>query len=244
VDTPDRSDGNAIVWTTGGRVVEMMYGTIEGKGWADCGLYRRSSTDRGDTWSGAAPWREQWGWLVRAAPLPVDDGAWLLPAYDERAWEGLVLRSEDGSSWSQPSRLSAASGVIQPALAQLPSGEIVAVLRPGGRGGPVQRAHSLDGGRSWSACEPIDQLNPNSGLDLASLPDGRLLLANNPSRTGRSPLTLSVSEDRGLTWRQVATVRDGEGEWSYPQLRADSHGVVHLVYTARRRAIGYCRLSL
>ena len=84
--------------------------------------------------------------------------------------------------------------------------------------------------------------NPDSGIDAVSLRDGRALLAYNPSREARTPLCLALSRD-GLSWRNVVTIEDGIGEYSYPALIQGRDGVLHLTYTWNRRRIRYVRLS-
>ena len=84
--------------------------------------------------------------------------------------------------------------------------------------------------------------NPDSGIDAVSLPDGRALLAYNPSRKSRTPLCLAVSND-GLSWRNVLVLEDGVGEYSYPALVQGRDGSLHLTYTWNRRRIRYVRLS-
>ena len=54
-------------------------------------------------------------------------------------------------------------------------------------------------------------------MDLATLPDGTLLLALNDNATARSPLSLASSRDGGATWRHVAVLeQDDAGNFHYP----------------------------
>ena len=129
-------------------------------------------------------------------------------------------------------------------------------------GARIFRSDSVDDGRTWTAAEPTDLENNNSGrvdslmlvaavrilishslslslslsyrghqppgIDVARLPDGTLVLAHNPTTSGRSPLRLSISYDNGRSWPDGATVPrtnpdDGQGsavyrEFSYPAI--------------------------
>lgn len=54
-------------------------------------------------------------------------------------------------------------------------------------------------------------------MDLATLPDGTLLLALNDNATARSPLSLASSRDGGATWRRIAVLeQDPGGNFHYP----------------------------
>lgn len=58
---------------------------------------------------------------------------------------------------------------------------------------------------------------PRTQVDLATLPDGTLLLALNDNSTARSPLSLATSRDGGATWRRVAVLeQDDAGNFHYP----------------------------
>jgi len=82
-------------------------------------------------------------------------------------------------------------GVIQPALFELPSGEVSALMRS-------------DSGLLWSWREsspegavPTGIRNPNSAIDVLRLGDGQLLLAYNPLPTDRLPLEIARLELKG-----------------------------------------------
>ncbi len=53
----------------------------------------------------------------------------------------------------------------------------------------------------------------------------------------RTPLCVAVSRDDGRTWRDVVTLEDGPGEYSYPAIIESADGSVHVVYTWKRTAI-------
>lgn len=180
------------------------------------------SADRGGSWT--------------LAPIPLvhrEPGA---PG--EGLWRGLA----EGALWeSDPARAFAWDGVIQPSLWESAPGVVHALMR--GTRGAVYRSDSHDAGRAWCAAYPTVLANNNSGLDLARLADGRLVLACNPvagNWRARTPLMLLVSADNGETWRQGAVLEDEDGEFSYPAIIADPlRGGLHLAYTWNRRAIVY-----
>jgi predicted neuraminidase len=80
--------------------------------------------------------------------------------------------------------------------------------------------------------------NPNSGTDAVTLKNGRHLLVYNNTTQGRSPLNVAVASD-GVLWKNVITLEDRKGEFSYPAVIQSSDGVVHITYTYLRKTIQY-----
>ncbi|MUG24522.1 hypothetical protein GNQ08_19290 [Paenibacillus macerans] len=133
-------------------------------------------------------------------------------------------------------------GVIQPSLWESRPGEVHMLLRS--TEGQIYRSDSPDGGLTWSEAYPTGLPNNNSGLDVARLDDGTLVLCSNPVGANwgpRTPLTLDISRDNGLTWRREAVLEDGEGEYSYPALIVHG-GILYLTYTWNRENIAFVRL--
>jgi predicted neuraminidase len=89
---------------------------------------------------------------------------------------------------------------------------------------------------------PTSLANPNSGIEALSLGPRRHLLVYNPTRRGRTPLTIALSED-GLRWRDVTVLEDEPGEYSYPAAVRGVEGDVHVTWTWRRQRIRYARLA-
>jgi predicted neuraminidase len=129
------------------------------------------------------------------------------------------------------------SGVIQPALWEAAPGRVKMLMRATQRVGCVCAALSEDYGRTWSAAERIPIPNPNSGLDAVRLQDGRIVLACNPVREGRTPLSVLLSEDNGATWPRRLDLETDPGEYSYPSVIQVADGRIHVVATHRRTQI-------
>ncbi|KLN36665.1 hypothetical protein FB00_02075 [Cellulosimicrobium funkei] len=184
----------------------------------------RTSTDHGRTWTeprelvpgdasgGRGP--------VKNPPVVTPEGAWLAPSSVESGgaepvWAARFDRSEDaGATWAladvplDRSHVRGA-GIIQPAL-WTGDDELVALCRSSE--GVVYRTTSDDDGRSWSPAVPTRLPNNNSGLTVLRLPSGRVVLVHNPVGEdwgARCPLSLSVSDDDGVTWRPAVEVEDG-----------------------------------
>ncbi|MCH1502089.1 MAG: exo-alpha-sialidase, partial [Verrucomicrobiales bacterium] len=102
---------------------------------------------------------------------------------------------------------------------------------------------SEDGGNTWSPMGKTSLPNPNSGVDVVTLADGRHLLIYNhlgSGKTGwgrRGLLNLAISND-GIDWRQIGVVEQEEkAEFSYPAMIQAHDGRVHLTYTWKRQRI-------
>jgi predicted neuraminidase len=125
---------------------------------------------------------------------------------------------------------------------QLTGGQILAYLRPGGKGGVIWRTVSDDLGETWQSPTPTKTPNPNSGFDLIRLMSGNLLIAFNDSNSERTPLCLALA-DENENWRFMYCLEDGPGEYSYPSLIQTTDGFIHIVYTYQRKHIEYATFS-
>ena len=106
----------------------------------------------------------------------------------------------------------------------------------------ISTATSTDNGLTWSKMTLTDLPNPNSGIDAVTLKDGRGLLVYNDTERGRSPLNVAVSKD-GTSWKQVVTLENQPGEYSYPAVIQAADGRVHITYTWKRRTVKYVELD-
>ena len=83
-------------------------------------------------------------------------------------------------------------GLIQPSIWASSPTAVHVLCRS--NGGAIYRADSVDGGVTWSAARRTAMPNNNSGIDVARLASGRLVMAHNPTGKNwgaRTPLRLS-----------------------------------------------------
>lgn len=135
-------------------------------------------------------------------------------------------------------------GVIQPTLWEDEKGQVHMLLRSSE--GKIYRSDSSDGGRTWTEAYPTKIPNNNSGIDLTRLSDGRILLVHNPVGENwgkRSPLSVSISEDNGDSFRKVLDLEQGPFEFSYPAVISEGREVC-LTYTYKRENIAFCHLTI
>jgi predicted neuraminidase len=105
------------------------------------------------------------------------------------------------------------SGIIQPVVVPMGGSHLRIYARS--QMGKICVADSLDDGVRWTAPHAINLPNPNAGIDLVRLRDGRLVLIYNHSASTRSPLNLAVSQD-GDHWTPFQVLETEPGEYSYP----------------------------
>lgn len=204
----------------------------------------KTSTDDGRTWSEAKRLPDGVLGPVKNKPVRLVDGAIISGSSTESnetpsTWRvHFELTSDAGATWSivRPpvSEASAAIHAIQPSILVHPDGSLQAVGRT--RSGRVFETRSRDRGRSWSPLTLLDLPNPSAGTDALTLRDRRHLLVYNHTEKGRTPLNIAISAD-GSTWRNVLTLEDEPGEYSYPAVIETSDARVHVTYTWKRQRI-------
>jgi len=207
------------------------------------GMLRRS-TNAGLSWT--QPQRLPEGILgpIKNKPIQLPEGTLLCGSSTEHAgWRVHFEWTTDlGRTWDKtpPINEGKTVGLIQPTLLRLSDRRLLALMRS--NRGRIYATRSEDNGRSWSAPEPLSLPNPNAGIDGVTLRDGRHLLVYNPTTRGRTPLTVAVSLD-GQQWRDVLTLEDQPGEYSYPAVIQTQDGLVHVTYTWRRQRIRHAVLD-
>ena len=205
-------------------------------GWRRAQPFLQCSMDGGQTWEAPRQIMDYPGLMFRSHPL-VLPGRIILPVYDENTWQSrMLLSDDDGHTWRLTPNISTPPGNIQPCLAPLSDGRLLAYLRTGGQGGWIWRTTSSDEGETWEAPKPTGLPNPNSGIDLLRLQSGQLALAYNPSDRLRTPLWVAIAgeDEHWQAWRML---EEGNGEFSYPALFQASDRLIHLVYTYKRQHI-------
>jgi len=193
---------------------------------------------------------------VRAKPITLANGDILagtsLESY--RTWSSwMEISSDGGATWSKHGPILFGDserdrrGTIQPTLMEVAPGVVRAFFRTN-RMGKIATSISEDGGRTWARMRLTDLDHPSAGIDTVRLEDGRGILIYNPSTTRRTPLSLAVSFDDGVTWEDFLVVEaldEGQrGELSYPAMIQDMNGDLQITYTWNRRRIRHATVPL
>lgn len=187
---------------------------------------------------------------VRCKPILVDDGRTLLcgssTEYD--GWRvhfervKLVDGKPDGN-WERigPINTGKEFAAIQPTFLTHADGRLQVLCRT--KQGVIVTSSSTDQGKSWSQLAATNLPNPNSGIEVITLQDGRHLLIYNHLDSGagtwgrRGLLNLAISSD-GIKWRRVGVLeREEKEEFSYPAIIQAKDGKVHMTYTWKRQRI-------
>jgi alpha-L-rhamnosidase len=207
------------------------------------------SEDGGVSWSAPRDLPEGFLGPIKNKPVMLKDGTLLSPSSTEgNGWKVHFERSKDkGKTWTKVGPVNDGTTIhaIQPTILTHPDGRLQILCRTQERA--LGEAWSSDGGKTWSEMTLSAALpNNNSGVDGVTLQDGRQLLVYNHvlpheslarGKGARTPLNVAVSDD-GKTWYAAAVLEDSPiGQYSYPSVIQTKDGLVHVVYTWRRKAI-------
>lgn len=225
-----RADGTLDLWYKVGRQPALWWGM------------HKSSSDGGRTWSDATRLPDGFLGPVKNKPVQLASGRIVSASSTESVdanptWSVHFEISDDGGrTWTKtspppgPTRIDA----IQPAILTYADGRLQALGRT--RSERVFETWSTDGGRTWSPLALTSLLNPNAGIDAATLKDGRQVIVFNDTMRGRTPLNVATSRD-GKTWDRIDVLERGAGEFSYPAVIQTRDGRVHITYTWNRTNI-------
>lgn len=190
-----------------------------------------------------------WLWntshLVRSAPLALADGGMVLPLYFELGIKyPVVARFGPAGEFRGLERLSTRGTLLQPTLVMQDATHWLAFLRDHGPARKVAVTGTADAGHTWQDLPNLALPNPDASVAGLGLGPNLMVLAYNPSTTGRQKLDLSASAN-GQDWHTVATLAQGHenSEYSYPAMTwsDDSLWVSH---TDQRQRIAWTRLKL
>lgn len=122
----------------------------------------------------------------------------------------------------------------------------------------IYYSDSNDDGFTWTVPKPTTLPNNNAGIHANVLKTGAVIMVfnnHNGTQLPRSPLTVALSYDNGMTWpykRNIQVHDDGNstsvGEYSYPSIlqsfwSGSDDNDIHLVFTYDRQTIKYVRFN-
>jgi len=204
------------------------------------------SFDEGQSWTNPAILPAGLLGPIKNKPVLMSNGKILFPTSVEayRAWTAWVeVLEQDSGHWTRYGPIvypGVNMGLIQPTVVEISAGNLKAFLRATRTIGAICVAESHDFGETWSPARKTPLPNPNAGIDVVRLGNGHLVMIYNHSRTARTPLNAALSLDGGETWGQPRVLENEEGEYSYPAVIQTRDGLIHTVYTHKRKRIKHC----
>jgi len=201
------------------------------------------SPDGGKSWSKPERLPENIFGPIKNKPMLISGRLWCPSSSEDRGWRiHMEFTSDSGKSWSRTEALNDGKefSAIQPTILAWKPDSVQLLCRS--RQGRVTECWTTDGGQTFSPMRATSLQNPNSGIDAVMLRDGRALLVYNDTPRGRSPLNVAVSAD-GREWKNVVTLENQPGEYSYPAIIQTSDGLVHITYTWKREKIRHVVLK-
>lgn len=189
-------------------------------------------------------WLWNTSFLVRTAPLPLNDGGMVLPVHFELGIKyPVALRFDAEGEFKGMVRISNRKYLLQPTLLMVSESHWLALMRDQRPDGKVAVAQTTDGGQHWDDLPDLALDNPGASVAGLALAPGQMLLAHNSSPHSRIALDLSRSQE-GRAWVLSQALVHGAGadEYSYPAMTwADDS--LWVSYTDQRRRIAWQRFS-
>ncbi len=249
-NTPDRGEGNPVVWQAPDGRVWLFYVNRYGKTWSNARVKAKISDDGAATWSDSFMLSFEEGTMVRGQPIVLNSGDYLLPMYHEMGEDReksaattcsyFMRYNPKTKAWTDTNRIESPMGNLQAQVVQLTDRYLIAYLRRGGDYLPTNRGYMLrcesrDGGFTWSDAVETKFPNPNSALDFIKLRNGHLLLVYNNNMNDRTPLTVAVSTDGDKTYPYRRDIAGGDNTFAYPYAIQTFDGKIHVIYTTNTR---------
>lgn len=219
----------------------------------DCRLYLRTSRNEARTWSDPILCHfDLEGYYVtnNDRVIQLSDGRLIVPSaihntpekkhFENNAEIVCHYSDNNGKKWKRSATvLKSKTAVVQePGIVELMDGRIMMFCRTDQ--GYQYISFSSDRGSTWSELEPSGIVSPLSPASIERLPStGDLLMVwNNTRDTKRTPLTVAISRDDGITWEHVRDIETDPDGW-YCYTAIDFIGdYVFLAYCAGNRKTG------
>ena len=176
------------------------------------------------------------------------------PGQEKADWNGEVgcyFSDDGGKTWQSPPAMQQAFDASakrvatqEPGVVELLDGRVLLWVRTGA--GELYQAHSADRGTTWTPFVPMGLATPQSPASIERLPgSGELVVVWNDhtkvppgQRKLRTPLSVALSADDGLTWSPGRTIEaDPKGWYCYTAMEFTENDLL-LAYVAGEQAPG------
>ncbi|CAF1358096.1 unnamed protein product, partial [Rotaria sordida] len=223
-------------------------------------IWHVQSKDRGATWSTPEPFYTLPGAYDRHRIIPSFDGNELIfLCYNSTsAPYSFILRLSLEMSIVTRTDINQSVYLIQPTVIRLNNTSKLRAFFRDKRAVWIYYADSDDDGLNWTIPKPTYLPNNDAAIVAYTLKSGAVIMSfdnHNGTQQPRSPLTVALSYDNGITWpyhRDIQIHDDDNdtyvGEYSYPSLiqsfwKGSDDNDVHLVHTYDRETIKYRRFN-
>ncbi|CAF3323046.1 unnamed protein product [Rotaria socialis] len=251
-----------LFWNPRTQILHLYHSSQLGDGpESSSELWHLQSQDSGATWSNASSFYSMPGAFDRNRIIPtLDDKGVIFPCYNSSPTYdySFVLRStSDDSTWTYINMTNSVD-LIQPSIVRLYNSTKLRSFFRDEDAKSIYYSDSNDDGFTWTIPEQTTLPNNNAGIHANILKTGAVIMVfnnHNGTHLPRTPLTVALSYDNGMTWpyqRNIQVHDDGNstsvGEYSYPGIlqsfwtgRDDND--IHLVFTYDRQTIKYVRFN-
>lgn len=245
--------GNPVAWLDSEQRLHLFVVATGLGGWAASRILhlKQKSSGPGFNDLGFEPVRVlplSWFWntsfLVRTAPLPLEDRGMVLPVHFELGIKYPVsLRFGAKGEFLGMVRMSERTHLLQPTLVVQGERQWLALMRDQRSDGHVGVAQTMDGGQHWKDLPDLSLVNPDASVAGLGLYPGFMVFAYNATAHSRAQLDLSHSVD-GKAWTTLKHLAQGTGteEYSYPAL-AWAEDSLWVSYTDQRKRIAWQRFG-
>ena len=214
-----------------------MYFVVLSHYW-DSAIVYYSFLKEDESWSEPQKTNLKAGVMPRHRPVIFNDKL-LLPAYDEKTMHTQIFNTAtDLTTLELYSEIK--DKAIQGDILFKDQNTLQIFLRAAGDYNHVLSSTSYDLGRSWRNLKQTSLFCPLSGIAALKLKSNTIIVAHNHTPMHkRNPLSISVSTDGGLSFKEkVWNIDAGQDmELSYPTLLQDHEHYIHLAYTYNRKMI-------
>ncbi|WP_051315618.1 sialidase family protein [Arenibacter certesii] len=219
----------------------------------DCVPIMRISKDEAKTWSNPVKCiQDKQGYFVlnNDRVIQLKDGRLMMAVALHRIPGGEFVNKSDlyayysddnGVTWTSSMKVPNATDIVtqEPGLLEMEDGRVMMYIRTSG--GVQQLSFPLDRGESWSPIEASNIPSPLSPATIEKLPstgDWLIVWNNNDGRDiklegKRTPLTVAISNDKGISWKYVKNIEDDPDGWY-------CYIAVHFIEGSENVLLGYC----
>lgn len=234
----EATKGPTLLKTSGG-TVWLVYNRIDIDPVTRLGVFYRTSTDDGETWSAEGEIETSYSDAAIGGPMvELENGNLIQPFWGSAggAIDTAIMRSTDGGeTWG--GEVLAADGSVdgrlyyEPNMIQLANGDLLCLMREESGAGECWKTTSNDNGATWSAAS-LAFTSCQSAARLTQLSDGTVITVFRVA-AGAGATTIRTSSDNGAAWSDGQLVMQDDHNCTYGCIAELSGNRVVVAYGAK-----------